>query len=137
MAGVLSVKDRLNTLTALVEQIVLHTHNTGGTPTVHTPQNVEPRGVDDITMRVDVQDFEWTSNNPKDYIDLEDSLERYFYFDTPEEHKYKIAKVKLTKLAPTWLEGVQKQKRREKRTRISTWPKLNKHLKRKYVPSTY
>ena len=73
-------------------------------------------------------DFDGISNNPEDYLDFKDTL---------DEHKYKIAKVKLTKLVATWLEGIHKQRRREERARIDTWVKLKKQLKRKYVPSTY
>ena len=103
---------------------MLHSHNTGGTPIAHTTQNVERRVLEDRTMRVDVLDFDGVSNNPEDYIDWEDSLERYFNFkDTLDEHKYKIAKVKLNKLAATLLEGIQKQRRREERA-IDTWLKL-------------
>ena len=57
------MEERLNTLTALVEQLVLHANNTGGTPIAHTPQNVEPRALDDRTMRVDVLDFEGSQTN--------------------------------------------------------------------------
>jgi hypothetical protein len=89
-------------LTALVMQLALHAHNTGGTPIMHTPLVTEHRGIDDRTMRVDVMDFDGTTNNLEDYIDWEDSLERYFDFkDTLDEHKYKIAKVKLIKLVAT------------------------------------
>ena len=108
------MEERLNKFTALVEQLVLHAHNTGSTPTAHTPQQVEPKGLDDKTMRVDVMDFDGISNNPEDYIDWEDSRDRYFDFnDALDEHKYKIAKVKLTKLAASLLEGIQKQRGKE------------------------
>ena len=104
-----------------MEQLLLHAHNTGGTPTAHTSQQVESKGLDDRTMRVDVMDFDGISNNLEDYIVWEDSLGHYFDFkDTLDEHKYKIAKVKLTKLVATWLEGIQKQRRREERARIDT-----------------
>ena len=43
----------------------------------------------------------------------------------------------MTKIASTWLEGVQKQRLREERGRINTWEKLKKYMRRKYVPSTY
>lgn len=102
------------------------------------PPITEHRSIDDRAMRVDVLEFDGTTNNPEDYIDWEDSLEIYFDFkDTPDEHKYKFARVKLTKLAATWLEGVQRQRRREERPKIDSWVKLKKHLRRKYVPSTH
>jgi retrotransposon gag protein len=36
-----------------------------------------------------------------------------------------------------WLEGVQKQRRREDRERINSWEKLKKHLRRRYMPKNY
>jgi retrotransposon gag protein len=69
---------------------------------------------------------------------LESSVENYFeYRDTQEDQKFKVAKVKLTKLAATWLEGIQRQRVREGKTKINTWEKLKKILRRKYVPSNY
>ena len=47
------------------------------------------------------------------------------------DKQYKMAKVKLTKLATIWLEGVQKQMLREAMNRIDSWEKLKKHLRRK------
>ena len=65
-------------------------------------------------------------------------MERYFeYKSTTPERQYKLAKIKLVKLAAIWLEGIQKQRRREGRARIDTWDKLKKHLRRKYVPNNY
>ena len=62
---------------------------------------------EDKTMRVDVHEFDCTSHDPEVYIEWEKGVERYFEFkDTHPDHQYKIAKVKLTMLAATWLEGV-------------------------------
>ncbi|XP_057526384.1 uncharacterized protein LOC130805617 [Amaranthus tricolor] len=105
----------------------------GNIPAQHHGRNTEDR-----TMRIDVSKFAGTTHNPEEYLDWEVELERYFEFkDTPEEQKYKLAKIKMNKPAAIWLEGVQKQRRRENRERINTWGKLKKHLRRKYVPSSY
>lgn len=65
-------------------------------------------------------------------------MERYFDFkETPEDQRFRLAKVNLTKLSAIWLEGIQKQRKREDRPKINSWEKLKKHLRRKYVPSTY
>ena len=104
-----------------------------GMPVHHHERNTEDR-----TLRIDVSKFGGTSNNPEEYLAWEAGLERYFEFkETPEDQQYKLAKIKLTKLAAIWLEGVQKQRRRENRERINTWDKLKKHLRKKYVPSSY
>ena len=89
-------------------------------------------------MRVDVHEFDGISHDPEVYIEWEKGVERYFeYKDTHPDHQYKIAEVKLTKLAAIWLEGVQRQKIRENRPKINTWEKLRKHLGRKYIPNNY
>ena len=93
------------------------------------------RNTEDRTIRIDVSEFGGINHNPEEYLDWEAELERYFEFrDTPAEQKYKLAKIKLSKLAAIWLERLQKQRRRENRERIHTWEKLKKHLRRKYVP---
>ena len=96
------------------------------------------RNTEDRTIRIDVPKFGGMNHNPEEYLDWEAELERYFEFrETPAEQKYKLAKIKLNKLAAIWLEGLQKQRIRENREGIHTWEKLKKHLRRKYVPSSY
>ena len=78
----------------------------------HNPNAENMR--EDKTMRVDVHEFDGTSHDPEVYIEWEKGVERYFEFkETHPDHQYKIAKVKLTKLAATWLEGAQRQRTRE------------------------
>ena len=51
---------------------------------------------------MDMAEFTGQSLNPKEYIDWESSIENYFeYRHTPEDKQFKMAKVKLTKLAAT------------------------------------
>ena len=89
-------------------------------------------------IRIDIKDFDGHSNNPEEYLEWEASMDRYFeYRETTPEKQYKIAKMKLTKLAAIWLEGIQRQRMREHRDRIDTWVKLKKHLNRKYVPVNF
>ena len=65
-------------------------------------------------------------------------MDQYFEFKgAPVHQQFKVAKVKMTKVASTWLEEVQRLRLREGRGRIHTWDKLKKHMKRKYVPPTY
>ena len=130
---------RIKALTAMVQQLAQTVAN------LRIPnQNVEqvPLNVhgnqEDKTLRLEISEFHGVSQNPDEYIEWEASLERYFEFKgTSEEQQHKIAKMKLTKLSAIWLDGVQKQRRRENRERINTWTKLKKHLRRKYVPPTY
>lgn len=51
-------------------------------------------------MRVELREFDGTTHVPKVYIEWEKGVERYFeYKGTHPNHQYKIAKVKLVKLA--------------------------------------
>ena len=85
------------------------------------PMHNHERNTEDKTLRLDVSDFGGTTHNPEDYLEWEAGMERYFEFKgTSEEQQYKLAKIKLTKLAAIWLEGIQKQRRRENRDRIHT-----------------
>ena len=80
---------------------------------------------EDRSLRVDVAEFTGQSLNPEEYIDWDSNIENYFeYRDTPIDRQYKMAKVKLTKLAATWLEGVQRQRVREGKGKIDSWEKL-------------
>lgn len=89
-------------------------------------------------MRVDIPDFDGLSHDPETYLDWEGRMEQYFEFqETPPDRQYKIAKVKMIKIASTWLEGLQRQRVREGRPRVDTWQKLKKHLRRKYATPTY
>lgn len=135
----MNTDDKIEALTAMVLRLTqtvadLQIPNQNNEqPTVN-----EPRTLEDKTLRLDIPDFSGVIQNPEDYLEWEASLERYFeYKDTSEEQQYKIAKMKITKLAAIWFEGVQRQRRRENRGRIDTWAKLKKHLRRKYMPPTY
>ena len=94
------------------------------------------RTTEEGSLRVDVAEFSGQSLKPEDYIDWETSLDNFFEFrDTPLDKQFKMAKVKLTKLAATWLEKVQRQRLREGKEKLKSWEKLKKKMRRKYVPS--
>ena len=102
------------------------------------PQNPNFRPYEDRTMKIDLPEFDGLSYDPAKYLEWEGRMEQYFEFkDTPLDQQYKIAKVKLIKSAAVWLEGIQKKRLREERNRINTWGKLKKHMKRRYVPTSY
>ena len=59
------------------------------------------QGLSDKSLNIEVPDCEGTSRNPEYYIERENSLERYFDFKgLLRNKKYKLAMVKLIKLAP-------------------------------------
>lgn len=79
------------------------------------------KNLEDKTLRIDVAEFGGTSHNPEDYLEWEAWLERYFEFkETPEVQQYKVARIKIIKLAYIWLEGIQKQRVMENRDKINT-----------------
>lgn len=101
-------------------------------------QNQNLRNQEDRTIKIDIPEFDGHSHDPEAYLDWENRLDQYFEFrETGPDNQYKLAKVKMIKVASTWLEGLQRQRVKEGRPRINTWDKLKKHLRRKYVPPTY
>ena len=64
------------------------------------PMPQHDRNTEDRTIRIDVPDFGGMHHSPEEYLDWEAELERYFEFkETPVEQRYKLAKIKLNKLA--------------------------------------
>ena len=131
--------DALFNMVSQLKLAVTEIQNATSQQPLHPYQQLNSEnGREDKTIRIDVHEFDGTTHDPEVYIEWEKGVERYFEFkDTHPEHQYKIAKVKLTKLAATWLEGVQRQRTRENRPKISTWEKLRKYLRRKYIPHNY
>ena len=79
------------------------------------------RPYEDRTIKVDLAEFDGISHDPSKYLEWERRMEEYFEFkETPPNQQFKIAKIKLTKSAANWLDGIQKQRLREERNRIST-----------------
>ncbi|XP_057543874.1 uncharacterized protein LOC130823266 [Amaranthus tricolor] len=101
-------------------------------------QNPNLRPYEDRTIKIDIPEFDGQSYDPERYLEWEDRMDNYFEFkNTPPDQQYKLAKIKLTKSTAIWLEGLQKRRVREERGRINSWTKLKKHMKRKYVPTSY
>ena len=101
-------------------------------PTAYTNLHFTPRNQEDRTLRIDIAKFDGLSQDPEVYIEWKSSLDRYFEFkETPLDRQYKLSKIKLTRLAAIWLEGLQKQRRREDKPRIDNWEKLKKYLRKK------
>ena len=49
----------------------------------------------------------------------------------------KLVAVKLRKYASLWWENLKRTRVRERRSRIKTWVKMKKELKRKFLPTDY
>ena len=62
-------------------------------------------------MKIDLPNFDGHSSDPEVYLDWEFNMERYFDFkETTPEQQFKLAKIKLTKLAADgWMECRSKE----------------------------
>uniref|UniRef100_A0A2N9FZ08 RNA-directed DNA polymerase n=1 Tax=Fagus sylvatica TaxID=28930 RepID=A0A2N9FZ08_FAGSY len=112
-----------------------HSHSSGESTPPHPRfvRNSRP-GFD---MKVDIPDFEGKMQ-PDDFIDWLTTVERIFHFkDVPENRKVKVVAIKLRKHASIWWEHLKRQREREGRERITTWAKMKRELKRKYLPDHY
>ena len=57
------------------------------------------------TMKINIPEFDGLLHDLAKYLEWEGRMEQYFEFrETPLDHQYKIAKVKLIKSAAVWLE---------------------------------
>lgn len=73
------------------------------------------------TLKVKIPDSDG-SFDPKVFIEWERSLIHYFDFkDTPENKKFKITKLKLTKQAAMWFKELQYEREHHRKEKISTW----------------
>ena len=69
---------------------------------IERPQNPNPRNHEDRTIKIDIPDFDGYSHDPEHYLDREARMDQYFeYKETPPDHQFKLAKVKMTKIAST------------------------------------
>uniref|UniRef100_A0A2N9IIC5 Reverse transcriptase n=1 Tax=Fagus sylvatica TaxID=28930 RepID=A0A2N9IIC5_FAGSY len=112
-----------------------HSHSSGESTPPHPRfvRNSRP-GFD---MKVDIPDFEGKMQ-PDDFIDWLTTVERIFDFkDVPENRKVKVVAIKLRKHASIWWEHLKRQREREGREHITTWAKMKRELKRKYLPDHY
>ena len=95
------MEEKFDALVNMVTQLNLTvTELKNAAPQHQQPNPNTENAREDKSMRVDVREFDGTSHDPGTYIEWEKGVERYFeYKDTYPDHQYKIAKVKLTKLA--------------------------------------
>ena len=87
--------------------------------------------------RFDIPEFEGKIN-VDDFIDWLNIVERIFDFhEPPEQKKVKLVALKLRRNASFWWENLKKQREREGKSKIVTWEKMKRELKRKYLPHNY
>ena len=112
-----------------------HSHTSGGSTPPQPPFLRNSRSGFD--MKVDISEFE-EKMQPNDFIDWLTTVERIFDFkDVPKNRKVKVVAIKLRKHASIWWKHLKRQREREGRERITTWAKMKRELKRKYLPEHY
>uniref|UniRef100_A0A2N9GVR3 Retrotransposon gag domain-containing protein n=1 Tax=Fagus sylvatica TaxID=28930 RepID=A0A2N9GVR3_FAGSY len=120
-------------LQELQQRLEHHSSGESTPPHPHFVRNSRPS----FDMKVDIPDFEGKMQ-PDDFIDWLTTVERIFDFkDVPENRKVKVVAIKLRKHASIWWEHLKRQREREGRERITTWAKMKRELKRKYLPNHY
>ncbi|KAF8021452.1 hypothetical protein BT93_G1786 [Corymbia citriodora subsp. variegata] len=91
----------------------------------------------DRDVKVEVPEFEG-SLNPDDFIDWLHAVERVFEFKSySDEKKCKVAVLKFKKYASLWWENQKNQRIREGKSRVKSWEKLKKLMKKRFLPVNY
>ncbi|CAL9070970.1 unnamed protein product, partial [Musa textilis] len=91
----------------------------------------------DREIKADAPEFDG-SLNPDNFVDWLLAIERVFDFKSySDEKRCKVAVLKLTKYASLWWENLKRQRAREKKSRIKSWDKLKKLMKKRFLPDTY
>jgi len=57
--------------------------------------------------------------------------------DVSDDKRAKLVAIKLKKHASIWWENLKRQREREGRSKIKTWDKMRRELKRKFLPEYY
>lgn len=90
-----------------------------------------------LNMKVDMPEFEGRMQ-PNEFLDWLHTVDRIFeYKEVPENQKVKLVAIKLKKYASLWWENLRRQRAHEGRSRIVTWEKMKKELKRKFLPDNF
>ena len=90
-----------------------------------------------IDLKADIPMYEGRIQ-PDEFIDWLNTVERVFdYQDVSEEEKVKIVAIKLKKHASIWWEQLKMRRAREGKSKIRTWEKMKKELRKKFLPEGY
>jgi uncharacterized coiled-coil protein SlyX len=105
----------------------------------HHPYEEEEVNTPDLErdIRMEVREFNG-KGGPDVFLDWLRELEKMIDHRGYNDHQsYKLASLKLTKLASLWFENLQRTRVNEGKGKIRSWEKLRKRLCRKYVPPSY
>ncbi|XP_071704931.1 uncharacterized protein [Rutidosis leptorrhynchoides] len=86
-----------------------------------------------IGMKVEILEFTGAVH-PDEFLDWLSTVERVFDIkDIPEHLKVKLVAIKLKQHASLWWDHVKKQRVIERKSKVETWSKMKKLLKRKFL----
>ena len=87
--------------------------------------------------KVSILDFDGRAQGNA-FLDWLITVERIFEFkDYSEERKVKLVLIKLKGYASLWWENLKREREREGRSRIRTWEKMKRELKKHFLANTY
>ncbi|GJW89313.1 multiprotein-bridging factor 1a [Tanacetum coccineum] len=90
-----------------------------------------------LDLKADIPVFEGKIQ-PDEFIDWLNTVERIFdYQDVLEDVKVKIVAIKLKKHASVWWEQLKLRRARENKSKIRTWEKMKRELRKKFLPDGY
>ena len=91
----------------------------------------------DWGIKVDIPEFEGRLRLD-DFVDWLCTVERVFELkDVPDDKRVKLVAIKLKKHASIWWENLKRQREREGRSKIKTWDKMRRELRRKFLLEHY
>jgi len=74
----------------------------------------------------------------KNYVDWVQAIERIIKLKEYNDKKaFKLAILKLKGYVSLWCETLKKNRAREAKSKIKTWPKLKKHMEKRFLPPLY
>jgi len=117
-----------------------HFHNSSSSEDLtkrRAQRNTRAYQAKDLGIKVDIPEFEGRLQ-PDDFIDWVCTVERMFELkDVLDDKRVKLIAIKLKKLASIWWENLKRQREREGRSKIKTWDKIRRELKRKFFLKYY
>ncbi|XP_020694824.1 uncharacterized protein LOC110108492 [Dendrobium catenatum] len=92
---------------------------------------------DDSGVKVELPEFDGRLD-PDEFVNWLHTVDRIIDFkEIPSERVVKLVAIKLKKNASLWWENLKRNRDREGKSKIVTWIKMKKELKRKYLPERY
>ncbi|GJT19597.1 RNA-directed DNA polymerase [Tanacetum coccineum] len=90
-----------------------------------------------LGIRTEIPEFDGKLH-PDDFLDWLQTVERIFDLrDIPDNVKVKLVAIKLKKYASLWWEHIQLQRYRNGKHKISSWNKMQRLLRAKFLPLTF